>query len=81
MIKSWEDLGDALANFENRISCLENTMPFYSFEKPEGKSQQRIIYELRQSDRALILHLQNKLNEHIDASKGKTSKYISYKGD
>ncbi len=36
MIKSFEELGDVLAEFENRIKTLENSMPFYEVE-PEPK--------------------------------------------
>lgn len=34
MIKSWEELSEALAEFENRISCLEYSLPFRDLEKP-----------------------------------------------
>lgn len=35
MINSWEQLGDVLADFENRIRSLENSMPSTKEEPTE----------------------------------------------
>ncbi|KKN78485.1 hypothetical protein LCGC14_0350170 [marine sediment metagenome] len=32
MITTWEELGEVLAEFENRISLLENSLPSHSQE-------------------------------------------------
>ena len=69
------DIGDILADIENRLSLIENTLapPSYQAEPittPE-KSPQQPQVTLRQFRelRALMVDLQNRLNLHLDKQK------------
>ena len=75
MIKSWEELGDYLAEFENRLKYIENS---------QGGSKEIVEQETSQEPewycgqwtqvtqlKAMVLHLQKKVNEHIDRKKHK----------
>ena len=72
LIRQYPELGDTFAEFENRISYLENSLPYHQ-EKPKPEIQP--VFRPRPVDKeidqlkAVYIHLQNKLNEHLDKSK------------
>ncbi len=83
MIKSWEELGEVLADFESRLTYLENCLPG---RPEEDRAAAVIVNPLPQpsfkhlqaqidQNRTHLLHLQNKLVEHIDAPKKRRGKY------
>jgi len=65
LIRQYPELGDAFAEFENRISFLENSLP-YHHEEP--KSEIQPVFKPRPVDeeidqlKAGYIHLQNKIN-------------------
>ncbi len=75
---------DLLAEFENRIGTLELSMPNSPREVPGEPRELTISLTDRQMDivnqlKAQVLHLQNKLNEHIDPDKKiRLDKYERY---
>ena len=72
LIRQYPELGDAFAEFENRISYLENSLPYH---REEPKVEIQPVFRPRPIDKEIdqlkahVLHLQNKLNEYIDNSK------------
>lgn len=74
LIKEHPELGECLAEFESRISYLENSQSYSSLGEKEpplptttdrlSNKERDIIANLR----ALVYHLEKKLNEHLDAS-------------
>jgi len=68
-----EEIQELLADFENRISYLENLATGHIAQKTEmpaqkielSRSQMNIVNQLK----AQVTHLQNKMNEHIDYSR------------
>ncbi len=76
LIRQYPELGEAFAQFENRVSYLENCQHSHEPEEPQPKEKD-IPWVSSQWDtikqiRAMILFLQGKLNEHVDASKKKS---------
>lgn len=69
LIRQYPELGDAFAEFENRISCLENSLPYH---QEEVKSEIQPVFRPRPVDKEIdqlkagYIHLQNKLNKHLD---------------
>ncbi|KKM60008.1 hypothetical protein LCGC14_1546160 [marine sediment metagenome] len=77
-VQSWEELGKALAEFENRISYLENSQPYHQeaatiqsqnenptlkeAAEPWADKQWDVINQLR----AMVLYLQEKVNKSLD---------------
>jgi len=64
------------ANFETRLLCLENSLPYHlDIEQPKPELEIPDIPEVRQlkyqveQAKAGYLHLQKKLNEHLDKAK------------
>jgi len=74
LIRQYPELGEALAEFENRISHLENSLPYHQ-EQP--KSEIQPVFRPRPVDKEIdqlkvgYIHLQNKLDEHLVKSKSK----------
>jgi len=72
LIRQYPELGDVFAEFENRILFLENSLP-YHIEEPKIEIQP--IFKPRPVDKEIdqlkagFIHLQNKLNEHLDKKK------------
>ena len=74
LIKEYPELGEILAEHENRLSTLENSQSYSSLGEKEpplpttidrlSNKERDIIANLR----ALVYHLEKKLNEHLDAS-------------
>ena len=76
LIRQYPELGDVFANFENRLLYLENSQPYHRDpEQPKPEPEIPNIPEVRQlkyqveQAKAGYLHLQNKLNEHLDKKK------------
>ncbi len=69
LINQYPELGDVFAEFENRISSLENSLP-YHHEEP--KSEIQPVFKPRPVDKeidqlkAMVLYLQNKVNTLTD---------------
>ena len=74
LIRQYPELGDALAEFENRISFLENSLPYY---QEEYKSEIQPVFKPRPVDKEIdqlkanYIGLRNKLYEHLGSSKNK----------
>ena len=81
MIKSWEELGDHLAEIENRLSYLENSAnntQVGDIEERLSKIESLLESQPQRTDnkgettkqiRAMVLYLQRKLNQHMDKKK------------
>ena len=81
LVKQYPELGEALAEIENRLSVLEGSGKPYSYyddvEKRLAGLEQRqnpdfvakLAREELEGIKARLNHLYNKLNEHIDAKK------------
>lgn len=74
MIKSFEELGEVLAEWENRVSTLENSG--HSHEPEREPETQTIVRGLTRQERdefnqlkSKMLWLQNKANERFDKKK------------
>lgn len=83
LIQNYPGLGDAFAEIENRLSFLENSLPFTQLS-PTGETPKDPQWSRRQWDavtqlKGFILKLQNDLNKHIDKSKPK-EKQVKHKG-
>ncbi|KKM27105.1 hypothetical protein LCGC14_1578000 [marine sediment metagenome] len=83
MIKSWEELGEILAEFENRLSYLENSQHFhYPEDRPEPKPvfRPRPIHDEIDQLKAGFLYLQKNVNAISDKKivdkQGKYKRYI-----
>jgi len=50
MINTWEELGEILAEFENRLSLLENSMPYRLLKSEEEQKPQLVEHIVRHSD-------------------------------
>ena len=78
LIRQYPELGDVFANFETRILFLENSLPYHrelEFPKPEIPDLleiRQLKYQVEQA-KAGYLHLQNKLNGHLDKNRKKMS--------
>jgi len=79
MIKSFEELGEILAEFENRISLLENSMPNpQELDQPEKppepqwtQEQWRYVQQLR----GMVLHLDKQVKEALSKKKKPEGKF------
>ncbi len=77
IVRDYPEFGELLAEFENRISHLENSQPYHRVEEtapPLPATTDRLSNKERDIIarwRAMVLHIEKKLNEHIDASKKK----------
>ena len=77
LIRQYPELGEVFAEFENRISYLENSQ---SYHKEESESEIQPVFRPRPVDKELdqlkagFIHLQNKLNEYIDKNKNGKNK-------
>ena len=82
-IKEHPELGECLAEFENRISYLENSQPHSSprgKEPPPSPATDRLSNKERDiiaGLRAQVLHLEKKLNQHLDPLKRKKLKGLA----
>jgi len=80
MIKTWEELGDALAEFENRVSTLEYSVPYAREDKPtpvpEGKKLTEREWGELQQIKSRLSFLQEKLNNHLDKTKAEKKDYL-----
>jgi len=71
LIRQYPELGNVFAEFENRISFLENSLSY----QEEPKTEIQPIFRPRPVDKEIdqlkagFIHLQNKLNGYIDKSK------------
>ncbi len=76
LVKECPELGEAFAEFENRISYLENKLPYHeeaakeAIEEPvtEGRwvsKQWDVVNQLR----SMVLYLQEKVNKSTDKKK------------
>ena len=80
MINCWEELGEVLAEFENRISYLENLGHSYTPQEPQPEVHVKKIYPYISVDKKAlelqkrIVELEGKL-EHLD-KKRKYNKYL-----
>ena len=78
LIRQYPELGNAFAEFENRISFLENSMPYH---KEEPKSEIQPVFKPRPVDKEIdqlkagYIHLQNKVNTLIDKKKQNNSAF------
>lgn len=82
LVNQFPELGELLAEFENRIACLENSQPTRVDEgghpnweeiantTPDEPTNQEILDKLHRVE-VLKNDLENRLNNHIDASKKK----------
>jgi len=81
LIKECPELGEVLAEFENRISFLESSLP-YPVSKEEPIREERAYQDLRPI-KSEVNHILNKINTHINASKKRATdnknKYNIYK--
>ncbi len=81
MIKSWEELGDALADFENRILTLEMSQPYSRIEEPLPVRESVTSLTSKEWDainqlKGMQLHLDKKLSSLLERkAKGKSYKY------
>ena len=76
MIKSFEELGDILAEFENRLSYLENSANntqvgdieerLLKFEATERQPTGKQIIDDNHKTRVLVNDLMNRMNKHMD---------------
>jgi len=76
------EIGDILAEFENRISTLEmlHTQSFYKEAKPEPQPKKETFSNSAINElKSKFLYLQNKINEHIDASNKKHKSKLTIK--
>ena len=79
LVTEYPELGDILADFESRILFLENSLapPSNLLPPIENKTlPEQPKFDNRQRDtvqqlKGQIIHLQNKLNEHIDSRRKK----------
>ena len=69
LIREYPELGDVLAEFETRLLRLENSSPIVIYPEPikplDNIDVRQLKYQIEQA-RSGYLHLQNKLNEHLD---------------
>ena len=69
LIREYPELGDVLAEFETRLLRLENSSPIIIYPEPiktlDNIDVRQLKYQVEQA-RSGYLHLQNKLNEHLD---------------
>ena len=78
LIRAYPELGEVLANTENRLSYLENSQPTLYYIKEDIKTLQdklgpqptlkEVLDKLHRQE-VLIRDLQNRLMEHISVSK------------
>ena len=73
LIRHYPELGEVFAEWENRISFLENSQGRLPEEPKEVKPafRPRPIDDEVDQLKSGFLHLQRKLNEHTDATKKK----------
>ena len=72
MITNWEQLGEVLSEFENRLSYLEMSQPVRELEERELPQVQPTPKELRESQhrtQVLVSDLMNRVNGHIKDAK------------
>ncbi|KKN71844.1 hypothetical protein LCGC14_0416980 [marine sediment metagenome] len=74
IVKDYPEFGELLAEFENRISYLENSQPYSRLEEEPSPTPTTDRLSNKERDviaslRAMVLHIEKKLNEYIDASK------------
>ena len=82
LVTEYPELGDILADFESRILFLENSLarpsnlslPIENKTPPEQPKFDNHQWDTVQQLKGQIIHLQNKLNEHIDFRRKKTAK-------
>jgi len=77
LIKQCPELGDAFAEFENRIGFLENSQ---SHTKPSEPQPTREVWQPKQWDRfeqleGRVIHVENKITEMQATPKRKLYKY------
>ena len=79
MIQSWGELGEILAEIENRISTLENSLHGHEENKPEpfyppAPPEHQLFNRLQQLE-GKLLHFDKKFNEYTDRAKRKKDKF------
>lgn len=84
LIQQYPELGEVFADFETRLLTLENSLSSPVGETPQKNETPEPEWTRRQWDavtqlKGLVLHIQSKLNEHLDKSKPK-KKPIRHKG-
>ena len=78
MINSWEELGDHLAEIENRFSYLENSQPCY--REPEVREAEtphftQVIYQINAKSTPAF----KELDQKIHLLNGRLTKYFGGK--
>ena len=76
LIRECPELGEIFAEFENRLSCVENSMPNTKREQPGTENTKVPKWTRKQWDsiqqlQAEIIFLKNKLNGHLDKPRTK----------
>jgi len=85
LIRHYPELGDLFAEWENRISFLENSIPYQKEEQPKPELKEE-PWSNKQRDtvnqiRLQCQYLRGKLMEHLapkDAKQKKGKKYTDY---
>ena len=77
MITNFEQLGEVLAEFENRISYLENSQPIYYEEVEKEKVEPRPVVQVTYKvDGVNQMPAFGSLQKQINLLKGRLAKYF-----
>ena len=68
LIKQYPELGEVLAEYENRLACLENSQPYHKEESEARAVQQDMEWTPKQWDavlqtKAMVLNIDSKIKE------------------